>query len=166
MNTYKNRYHPLVILMYHSEMLSVEELAKIPRNTKRNWNRFNLNNYYGFEMAEAYIDDFDHIKDVLKNKHLKSAMKFMCTLSNGYKNVISEIEDNKKLVKKHKLEISNAISKIAKQGKLNISTACHLFGVNKNWFYRHRKKEKCTISKIGKCFKQYPNVKHHLNTNN
>ena len=157
MDTYKNKYHPLVILMYHSKMLSVEELNKIPRNTKRNWKRFKHSNYYGFEMAEAYIDDFDHIKDVLRNKHLKSAMKFMCTLSNGYKSLISEIEDNKKLVKKHKHQISNAISKIAKQGKLNISKACHLFGVSKNWFYRHRKKEKCTISKIGKCFKQHPN---------
>jgi hypothetical protein len=136
-------------------MLSVEELAKIPRNTKRNWDRFKHINYYGFEMAETYINDFDHIKDVLRNKHLKSAMRFMCTMSNGYKNVISEIENNKQLVKKHKVDISNAISKIAKQGKLNISTACHLFGVNKNWFYRHRKKEKCTISKIGKCFKQH-----------
>jgi hypothetical protein len=143
--------------MYHSKMLSVKELAKIPRNTKRNWDRFNHSNYHGFEMAEAYINDFDHIKDVLRSKHLKSAMRFMCTMSNGYKNVISEIENNKQLVKNHKADISNAISKIAKQGKLNIGKACELFGVSKNWFYRHRKKEKCTSSKIGKCFKQHPN---------
>ena len=89
MDYYKNRYHPLIILMYHSKMLSVEELAKIPRNTKRNWNRFNHANYYGFEMAEAYINDFDHIKDVLRNKHLKSAMRFMCTGANDLAKVVS-----------------------------------------------------------------------------
>ncbi|MGV6862632.1 MAG: hypothetical protein ACWA41_12745 [Putridiphycobacter sp.] len=46
MSHYKNNYHPLIILLYHSNMLSIEELNKIPRTTKRNWNKFNNTDYY------------------------------------------------------------------------------------------------------------------------
>jgi hypothetical protein len=152
-NSYKRRYHPMVLLLFHSKMLSAEQLAQIPRTTQYNWSRFQHKDHFGYEMAEQYIQDFDNIKEVLISKHLLLGMKFMCSLSRGYKKLIAEIENNKKLLRQH----ANGIGDIARKGRMKKSDACRLFGVTKDWFYRHRKKVQCSASKIRKCFRQYPN---------
>jgi hypothetical protein len=157
MNCYKNKYHPMIILLYHSNMLSPEQMALIPPTTKSNWRKFIHQDYFGFEMVKDYIEDFDYIKEVLTKKHLKRAMKFACSLSDGYSNLIQEIEGSKKLIKKHKEQITYSIQRMAKYGKITVSDASRLFGVSKDWFYRHRKFKPCSESYSGKCFRQYPN---------
>ena len=138
-------------------MLTPEQLTQIPRTTQNNWNDFKHEDYFGFHLAEDYIKDFDLIKNVLISKHLKTATKFMCALSRGYSDIISEIENNKKLLRKHASDIIYSIGRIAKYGGMKITDASRLFGVSKDWFYRHRKKTACSVSKLGKCFRQYPN---------
>ena len=85
MQHYKNRYHTLIILLYHRGMLSSNQIKCIPRTTRNNWKDFKHEEYFGFEMAKDYIADFDYIKEVLTNKHLKRGMKIMCTMSSGYR---------------------------------------------------------------------------------
>lgn len=72
-------------------------------------------------------------------------MKFICSLSYGYQDVISEIEKNKKLLRAHLEKITFAIQRVARYGNINITDACSLFGVNRNWFYRHQKKKTCNV---------------------
>src|SRR5690554_7708639 len=80
----------------------------------------------------------------------------MCTMSYGYRDLISKTEGNKKLLRKHSKNITFSIERIAKKGNINISNACKLFGVSRDWFYRHRVKKMCDKSIIKKCFWQYP----------
>jgi ACT domain-containing protein len=136
-------------------MLSVEQVNSIPRTTRHNWDNYQHDDYFGYEMAKDYIQDFDYIKEVLVSKHLKRGIKMMCTISNGYKGIMSEIIGSKKLLRQNAENISYSIARIAKYGKLKVADASKIFGVSRHWFYRHRKKVKCGISKIGKCFKQY-----------
>ena len=138
-------------------MLTTEQKATIARTTRYNWNGFSHEDYFGYELVKDYIADFDYMKEVLTKKHLKQAMKFACSISYGYSGIISEIEKNKKLVRKHAENISFSINRIARYGKMKKKDACKLFGVSRDWFYRHRKKKPCLISKIGKCFRQFPN---------
>jgi hypothetical protein len=138
-------------------MLSEQQKAIIPRSTRQRWDNFAHEDYFGYEIIKDYILDFDHIKDVLTNKHIKQGIQFMCALSYGYKDVIQKIEGNKKLLREHAEKITFSIQRLARYGNLKLSDACHLFGVNRDWFYRHRKKKSCEKSNIGKCFRQYPN---------
>lgn len=154
---FKNRYHPMYFLMFQSNMLTPEQVKSIPRTTRNNWNNFSHENYFGYEEAKDYIADFDYIKEVLTNKHLKQGVKLVCTMSSGYRKIVNKIEKSKKLLREHSEDITFSIERIAKQGNVKITDACKLFGVSKNWFYRHRKKAICSNSKINKCFHQYPN---------
>ncbi|MCH2229648.1 MAG: hypothetical protein MK105_04825 [Crocinitomicaceae bacterium] len=81
----------------------------------------------------------------------------MSAISFGYKQVIAEVQDNKKLLRKHADRITFSIDEFAKYGKLKKTQVCKLFGVSKDWHYRHRNKSVCKSSKIGKCFRQYSN---------
>jgi hypothetical protein len=153
----KRSYHHLVPILYHSNMLSPEEKAVIPRTTRQRWDKFSHHDYFGYDMVKDYIDDFDYIKDVLTNKHIKQGVKFMSALSYGYKDVIGEIEGSKKLMREHADKITFGIQRLARMGNIKLTDACKIFGVNRDWFYRHRNKKYCSKSKIDKCYRQYPN---------
>lgn len=47
----------MILLMYHSRMLSPEQISQIPRTTRNDWDRFNHKDYFGFDMARDYIAD-------------------------------------------------------------------------------------------------------------
>lgn len=156
-HTYQNRYHPMFFLMFQSNMLTPEEIRYIPRTTINNWKSFSHENYFGYEMAKDYIADFDYMKDVLTSKHLKRGMKLMCAMSYGYRDIINQIEGNKKLLREHRNNITISIERIAKYGNLKITDACKIIGVSRDWFYRHRKNKICSKSILNRCFHQYPN---------
>lgn len=147
----------MIILMYHSSMLSAEQIKSIPRTTRNNWKKFSHENYFGSEMAKDYIEDFDYMKDVLTNKHLKQGLKVMCVMSKGYKDIIQKIEGNKKLLREHSESITSSIHRLVDYGQIKTTDACKLFGVSRDWFYRHRRKNICSKSILSKCFRQYPN---------
>lgn len=155
--TYQNRYHPMFFLMFQSNMLDPEQIKTIPRTTRNNWKHFSHENYFGYEMAKDYIADFDYMKDVLTNKHLKRGMKLMCALSYGYRDIINQIEGNKKLLREHSNSITASIERVAKYGNIKITDACKIIGVSRNWFYRHRRKNICSKSITNRCFHQYSN---------
>jgi transposase InsO family protein len=138
-------------------MLSEEQKAVIPRTTKQRWDDILHEDYFGYEMVKDYIADFDHIKEVLTNKHIKQGIRFMCALSSGYRDVVSKIEGNKKLLRGNAENITYSIQRFAKYGNLKLNDACRIFGVNRDWFYRHRKKKMCAKSILGRCFKQQSN---------
>jgi len=54
-NQSKRNYHPLIIILFTSGMLSTQELNELPRTTKYNWKHFNHDNYFGHQWAENYI---------------------------------------------------------------------------------------------------------------
>lgn len=154
---YKRRYHHLIPILYISDMLSEEQKSLIPRTTRQRWNELRHQDFFGYEIVKDYIADFDHIKEVLTNKHIKQGIRFMCALSYGYKDVIGSIENSKKTLREHSEKITFAIDRFTRYGNLKRSDACRLFGVSRDWFYRHRKKKTCQKSIIRKCFKQHPN---------
>src|SRR5690625_2357694 len=154
---HKNRYHPMYFLMFQSNMLTPKQIQSIPRTTRNNWKKFSHEDYFGYEEAKDYVADFDYIKEVHTNKHLKRGVKLMCTMSMGYRELVNQIEGSRKLLQKHSENITFSIEQIAKHGNIKITDACKLFGVSKDWFYRHRKKKKCRKSALNKCFRQYPN---------
>lgn len=138
-------------------MLTPEQLKTLPRTTRNNWRNFSHKDYDGYEIAKDYIADFDEIKDVLTNKHLKQGMKMMCSLSAGYRGILDKVQGSKKLLREHSKDIIFSIESLAIQGNLQVSESCRLLGVSRDWFYRQRNKKLCSKSLIEKCFRQFPN---------
>ena len=44
------------------------KLQQLPRTTKHHWKQFKHDHYFGYEWVEAYIKQFDDIKDVFQSK--------------------------------------------------------------------------------------------------
>lgn len=153
----KRKYHPLIIIMYSSGMLDHIQLKDIPRNTRWRWNNFNHSDYYGHELVEDYTQKFDEIKNVYSNKYLFKATRFMCSMSDGFNKIISEFEQKKSILRKNVLDIVASIDRMRQHSNMNAKNVCRVFGVSKDWYYRHRNDFKCSHSIKGRCYKQSPN---------
>lgn len=155
-NSSKRTYHPLIILLYHSKMLNLEQVQEIPYTTRKNWDSFAHSAYFGHEMAADYIQHFDQINTIYSRKYLRKSLKMMLFLSNGYRTILSEMDQNKKLLRQNAHRITLAITRMQAYSGQKISDIARLFGVSRDWFYRYRTKKNCRKSKLNKCFQDYP----------
>jgi transposase InsO family protein len=153
----KRKYHPLIIILYSSGMLDQIQLKDIPRNTRWRWNNFNHSDYYGHELVEDYTQKFDEIKNVYSNKYLFKATRFMCSMSAGFNKIISEFEQKKSILRKNALDIIASVDRMRQYSALNTKNICRIFGVSRDWYYRHRNQYRCSFSIKGRCYKQSPN---------
>jgi len=154
---YKRNYHPLVIILYASGMLDQNQLAKIPKTTKYNWNQFTHENYYGNDWTTDYIKQFDAIKDVFASKFLFKTLRFLAETRKGYLHMLGELAHNKQLLKLHASSIVKSIECLTSLSKVPVVTACKYYGISKDWYYIEKRKLICNISPFQKCYKQHPN---------
>jgi len=146
----------MVILLYHSNMLSQEQLSQIPRSTLHSWKKFQHEDYYGFEMVKDYVADFNDIKQVFQRKYLHRSLKFVCLMSNGYQDVIKHVEKKNWVLREHAKSVTSSIQRLKNYSKITTKDACRLIGVSTDWYYRHRPIKTCFKSSISKCYTQYP----------
>jgi hypothetical protein len=151
-----NRYHPLVILLYHSNMLSIKQIENIPRSTRYRWDKFEHQDYYGTEWADSYVNQFEQIKQVYARKNLYRTVKFLCTMSQGFENIMDGVQSKNKVLRENAIQFTRSIKQFSKLSRQPISKVLRLFGSNNDWYYRNREKQGCKISPIDKCYKQHP----------
>ena len=154
---YKRNYHPLIILLYASGMLDINQIAQIPKTTKYNWNQFKHENYYGNDWAKNYIHQFEEIKSVFASAFLYKSLRFLIETRKGYLCMLQEFSYNKQLLKLHANKIITSIEKMKSLAKVNVKTACKYYGISKDWYYREKAKIVCNISPFQKCYRQHPN---------
>jgi transposase len=67
--------------------------------------------------------------------------------------------DSKGYKKKMRQKSASILSQVDEflQHGLTIKSACRIFGINHNWYYRQKLKIQCQVSPKGKCYKQQPN---------
>ena len=138
-------------------MLSTQELGKIPRTTKHNWKQFDHDNYFGYEWAKAYIDQFDDIKDIFQSRFTARAIKTILKTRRGFYNMLGESVHHKNLLKQHANSILSSIEDMARFSKITIARACKFYGISKDWYYAQKRKVVCQSSLFKKCYHQYPN---------
>ncbi len=154
---YKRNYHPLIILFYVYGMLDHEQLACIPKNTRKNWNKFQHEGYDCEEWVRPFLKNFEDIKMIFMREQLMKSMMILVSISNGYHQVLSSITQKKKLLKEHTDAIVASIDKLVAISGIKIIRACRFYGVSKDWYYREKQRLKCTLSPIQLCYKQHPN---------
>ena len=156
-NQSKRNYHPLIIILFTSGMLSTQELNELPRTTKYNWKHFNHDNYFGHQWAENYIKQFDDIKDVFQSKFTAHAIKTILKTRRGFYNMLGELVHHKNLLKQHASSIITSIEDMAKFSNVTIVKACKFYGISKDWYYAQKRKVSCSTSLFKQCYRQYPN---------
>lgn len=156
-NQYKKNYHPLIIILYVSNMLSPDKLAIIPSSTRYRWNKFSHDNYDLEEWCLEYIKQFEEIKEIHNKKSLHRAVKVLTKMSKGYCEIMESIEDGNKLMRDNALNLTKNIKELSNYTKLPIKKIVKLFGVTTDWYYRHREQKGCKISPLKKCYRQHPN---------
>ncbi len=154
---YKRNYHPLIVILFNSGMLSVRELDQIPRTTRYNWRNFSHDNYYGNEWATSYIKQFDDIKDVFQSKFTARAIRTILRTRRGYYKMLGELVHHKNLLKQHASSIVTSIEDMTQFSNTTITKACKFYGISKDWYYAQKRKVTCSASLFKKCYRQYPN---------
>lgn len=153
----KRNYHPLIIILFASGMLSLDELSELPRTTKHNRKHFKHDNYFGHQWVENYIKQFDDIKDVFQSKFTARAIKTILKTRRGYYNMLGELVHHKNLLKLHAKSIVASIEEMARFSKVTIVKSCKFYGISKDWYYAQKRKITCSKSMFKKCYRQYPN---------
>ncbi|CAL2080910.1 hypothetical protein [Tenacibaculum sp. 190524A02b] len=154
---YKRCYHPLLIVLYTSDMLSDQQIAQIPKTTRHNWKKFTHQEYYGYQWATDYIEQFDAIKEVYASKFLFTSLRFLIATRKGYLHMLGELAHNKNLLQLHASKIVSSINHLASLSKVSVVTACKYYGVSKDWYYIQKRKLICNLSPFQKCYKQHLN---------
>jgi len=156
-NFYKRNYHPFVCPLYIAGMFSYEQIKQIPKRTLQHWDNNKHKKYDHQDWVKPYTDNIENIKKTHERVNLKRTIKFIIKLSNGYHNVLNEITNNKKLLKKNADSIINSIDSIVSLTRINVKRACKFYGVSSDWYYREKRKIKCSLNIFSTCFKQHPN---------
>ncbi len=154
---YKRNYHPFISYFYVADMLSFEQMNQIPKRTLQHWDKHKNKKYHFQDWVLPYTENLNDIKKVHQRVNLKRTMKFIIKISDGYHNVLNEITNNKKLLKQNADTIVNSIDEIVSLSKIKVKRACQFYGVSSDWYYREKRKIKCSLNVFSKCFKQYPN---------
>ena len=153
----RRNYHPLVIILFTSGMLSLEELQQLPRTTKHHWKQFKHDHYFGYEWAATYIKQFDDIKDIFQSEFTTRAIKTILKTRRGFYNMLGELVHHKNLLKLHATSIVTSVEDMASFSNVTIAKACKFYGISKDWYYAQKRKISCSISLFKQCYRQYPN---------
>ena len=154
---YKRNYHPLIILLFTSGMLSDHSVKQIPRTTRYNWRDFKHEDYYGYEWAQSYINQFDDIKEVFQSKFTLRAIKTILQTRCGFYDMLGEFIQHKNLLKLKADSIVSSIEDMLYISGMSVKKACKFYGISKDWYYTQRKNIVCSISPLKKCYRTHPN---------
>lgn len=154
---YKRKYHPLIQLLYTSNILELHQIKQIPKTTRSYWSRIDHDEYFGLEWAEKYTNQFDQIQEVFSSSFLFKSMVFMAKARHGFLSIINEIADSKKLMTTHAKSIISSVDLIRLKTALKLNTICKFFGISRDWYYKQKNMLQCKAKPLKKCYKRFPN---------
>jgi len=156
-DTYKHNYHPFISFLYLSNMLSSEQLIQIPKRTLQYWHKNKEKKYDYSHWVKPYTQEFENIEKVHNRMNLKRTIRFIIKMSDGYHQILKQVNGNKNVLKKNANYIINSIDAIISLSKIKVKRACKFYGVSSDWYYREKRKINCSLNIFNKCFKQHPN---------
>lgn len=157
LSNYKRNYHPLIPLFYEKGLLNKEQLSQIPKRTQQHWNNNKYKNYDFNEWVVPFTKELNTIQKTYERKFLRKTIRTIIKISDGYHKVLNTVSSRKKILAENSESIVKAIDVIIAETSVKTKRACKLYGVSKDWYYREKRKVKCSLNIFKKCFKQHPN---------
>lgn len=141
----KRIYHPFIVLLYTSNMLTKEQVKQIPKSTRTYWNQFKHENCFGYEWSESYYQQFDDIKAVYSKKYLFRAVSVLCKISESFENILVQTKHHKKILRQNSKQIISQIDLLIQKG-IQVKSACKIFHLSHQWYYRQKQRVNCNMS--------------------
>ena len=138
-------------------MLNAEQLKLIPRTTKLYWDSLNLEDTFGHEWVENYMDQFHEVKEVYQKKFAFRSIRLLANVHELFFEFMDSIKQKKKFIKKNKALLLDKIETLQKNKLVSLERACKLFHVTTAWYRKQKSKLFCKISPLNSCFTQQPN---------
>lgn len=150
----KRSYHPLVIVLFHLNILDKELLQQIPYATRCYWRKTMQQEQFGYEQVREFMDHNLDLLTVYKSKQLFRFMVMICNMYKGYAGMLSQMKKVQQQSREYAAAVVEAISKLNKY--VNVRVAARIMNSTYQSYYRYKNKWHCTKSKRGRCFRSTP----------
>ncbi len=151
---HKRSYHPMLIVLFHLQLLDKELLQNIPPSTKTYWKQTLQENQFGYVAIAAYMQKHEDIRSVYTSKLLFRFMRFSCRIYDGFsqmKTLLPKTKFIKRAVEKISVHVVSALAQ-----KTSVALASRVMGFSKQTYYRLRAQISCHASKLKRCFRSLP----------
>jgi hypothetical protein len=153
-SAHKRSYHPLLIVLFHLQLLSKDVLKQIPHSTRAYWNHILQQEQFGYDAVKDYLHANLDIRAVYESKQVFRVARFVCRIYDGYKSIVGQVTHAQKQSKEFCKSLTETISYLKQY--VNVNIAARIMNTTYQSCYRLRNKITCAKSKRGKCFRSLP----------
>ncbi|MCK6640925.1 MAG: hypothetical protein L6Q81_12660 [Bacteroidia bacterium] len=150
----KRSYHPLIIVMFHLQILDTEFLKNVPYSTRNSWRKQIQEKQFGYDIAQEFMQTNLNLVAIYKSKQLQRFVKFTCSIYEAYSRVMDKFSAAQKKSKEFAEAIHQAVSHLSKYVK--VSVAVKLLNTSYQSYYRMKNRLVCKNSRRGRCFRLHP----------
>ena len=149
----KRSYHPMLIVLFHLQLLDKHLLTKIPHSTRCYWKHLQQEKQFGFEAVEEYLLRNADIRAVYTNKLVFKVCRLVCRIHAAFTHV-------EKLLRERPAQYRKKINEVLVQTVHSISSyvsvevAARIFNISTDTYYRLRNEIVCLRSRTRRCLRQ------------
>ncbi len=152
---YKRSYHPMLVVLFHLQLLDVQLLRQIPYSTRTYWKQLNQEKQFGFEVVEDYLLRNADIKAVYTSKLVFKVCRLVCRVHNAFVKTGKLLREQPANYRKQIVEVLvktvDAVSSY-----VSVDIAARIMNISSDTYYRLRNELVCMRSRTRRCFRQYP----------
>ncbi len=145
-----------MILLYKYDLLKPEEVKAIPKSTRQDWDKKNLEKCYGQDICALYVSNLHDLSGAFKYSYIRYILSTSVIIQKTLTSLLGKSKDFKKVKRDNSAEIINLIHSLIQKG-ISIKRACKFLDVKKSWYHYHRNKHECPKSLFKFCFRKHPN---------
>lgn len=151
---HKRSYHPMLIVLFHLDLLDHALVKQIPHSTRSYWKCHDQQDQFGYENVREFMTVNMDIRAIHQVKLIRRFVHFVCRVYNGYENVVAHLSGTQKKSKEFVEEIVGTISQLSKY--VNVNHAARVMNLSTQAYYRLKNSVVCQNSKKRKCFRSLP----------
>jgi hypothetical protein len=81
---HKRSYHPMLVVLFHLQLLDAALLKQIPYSTRTYWKQLEQEKQFGFEVVEDYLLRNADIKAVYTSKLVFKVCRLVCRIHHAF----------------------------------------------------------------------------------
>jgi hypothetical protein len=151
----KRSYHPMLIVLFHLQLLDVQLLKQIPYSTRTYWKQLEQETQFGFEVVEDYLLRNVDIKAVYTSKLVFKVCRLVCRIHHAFVKTGKLLRERPVQYKKQIAEILvKSVDSICNY--VSVEVAARIMNISSDTYYRLRNELVCLRSHTRRCFRLYP----------
>jgi hypothetical protein len=152
---HKRSYHPMLVVLFHLQLLDAQVLKQIPYSTRTYWKQLNQEKQFGFEVVEDYLLSNADIKAVYTNKTVFKICRLVCRVHDAFVKTGKLLRERPAQYKKQIAELLvQSVDSICNY--VSVDVAARIMNISSDTYYRLRNEFVCVRSRTRRCFRQYP----------